>query len=130
MLSHSGILREIDFIIDGRGVTHHAYTIAFRDGERATVKVPTLINEPEDALTAAIARAEKAEAEVERLREALTPSGDTKAAYIGEFSYREEIFDGETETYLTVCRVVPWTTIKEIMGAISARAAINGDSNG
>jgi len=51
MLSHSGILREIDFIIDGRGVTHHAYTIVFRDGERATVKVPTLINEQEAALS-------------------------------------------------------------------------------
>ena len=58
MLSHSGILREIDFIIDGRGVTHHAYTIVFRDGERATVKVPTLINEQEAALSVSAQGAE------------------------------------------------------------------------
>lgn len=60
--------------------------------------------------------------EIERLREALTPSADTKAAYMGEFSFREEMFDAETEAYLDVRRVVPWITIKEIMKAIADRA--------
>lgn len=68
-------------------------------------------------------RAESAEraladsrAEVERLREALTPSGETKAAYIGEFSF-EIGDDGEAAT-------VPWSAVKDIMRAILARAAL------
>lgn len=64
------------------------------------------------------------QAEIARLREALTPSGHTKAAYIGEFSFAVEIshprLGGEQR------RVdVPWTTIKEIMAAIRERAALN-----
>ncbi len=55
-------------------------------------------------------RAERAEAEVERLREALTPSASTKGAYHGEFHLADTI--------------VPWTTIKDIMAAISNRAAL------
>lgn len=58
---------------------------------------------------------------IERMQEALTPSASTKADYIGEFSFdvddRDE--DGE-ECSRNV--VVPWTTVKEIMGAIRARA--------
>ena len=58
---------------------------------------------------------------VERLQEALTPTADTKSAYIGEFSFdiddRDE--DGE-ECSRNV--VVPWTTVKEIMAAIRSRA--------
>ncbi|OOO23410.1 hypothetical protein [Agrobacterium pusense] len=58
---------------------------------------------------------------VERLQEALTPSGATKAAYIGEFSFgiddRDEDGDECTRTV-----VVPWTTVKEIMSAIRERA--------
>jgi outer membrane protein TolC len=60
---------------------------------------------------AALARAEQAEAEVKRLRAALTPSGDTKAAYMGE------IKDPETK------RHVSWTAIKMIMAMIAARSA-------
>jgi len=41
---------------------------------------------------------------------------------MGEFSFREEMFDAETEAYLDVRRVVPWITIKEIMKAIADRA--------
>lgn len=70
----------------------------------------------------AAARIEALEAENKRLRGALTPSGETKAAYIGEFkfdrSYTDENGD-ETSDEITV----PWTTIKEIMAAISRRAA-------
>jgi hypothetical protein len=52
---------------------------------------------------------------IEELEAALTPSGTTKAAYIGEFKFkispRREV-------------MVPWTTIKEIMAAIMANAAL------
>jgi len=58
---------------------------------------------------------------VDRLQEALTPSGQTKAAYIGEFSFpiddRDEAGDECTRNV-----IVPWTTVKEIMVAIRARA--------
>lgn len=54
--------------------------------------------------------------------EALTPSGETKAAYIGEFTFPFTAAlppDGEEET---IKMTVPWTTVKEIMAAIKARA--------
>lgn len=59
--------------------------------------------------------------EIERLRrcryaleEALTPSAETKAAYIGEFSFPVEGYSDPV--------AVPWTTTKEIMADIKARA--------
>jgi hypothetical protein len=63
--------------------------------------------------------------EIERLKAALTPSAETKAAYWGEFSFSlcvgeedgEEMFERIT---------VPWTTVKEIMAAILARAELEG----
>lgn len=62
------------------------------------------------------------------MREALTPSGDTKAAYRGEFKIdvpeMVENDDGEMEEHWRSIPV-PWTTIKEIMAAIVARAALN-----
>ncbi len=58
---------------------------------------------------------------VERLQEALTPSAATKAAYIGEFSFGVDDRDEEGEE-CTRNVMVPWTTVKEIMGAIRARA--------
>jgi hypothetical protein len=51
------------------------------------------------------------------MREALTPSGDTKAAYSGEFKFKSP---GGRMQY-----TIPWETIKEIMAAISARAALS-----
>lgn len=63
--------------------------------------------------------------ELERLEEALTPSGDTKAEYIGEFDFtvttmelddKDELY--EAQRYVTV----PWSTISEIMRCIRARA--------
>jgi hypothetical protein len=57
--------------------------------------------------------------------EALTPSGETKAAYIGEFSFTvmqvQEDEDGEA-VEVPVKVYVPWTTIKEIMAVILKRA--------
>ena len=62
-------------------------------------------------------------AENERLREALTPSGDTKAVYMGEFTFGvTEVDEDGDEVSRKV--YVPWTTIKDIMAAILARAAL------
>ncbi len=68
-------------------------------------------------------------AELERLREALTPSADTKEAYIGEFRFNFPIRDhnGDDRVYTPN---VPWTTIKEIMAAIRARAALKEKTDG
>jgi hypothetical protein len=61
-------------------------------------------------------------AENARLREALTPSAETKAAYIGEFhmvtDYVNEFGDSVFTKY-----TVPWTVIKEIMAAILKRGS-------
>ena len=53
--------------------------------------------------------------------ESLTPSAETKGYFIGEFSFDEEVFNGE-DKYVTQRCTVPWTTIKEIMKAIKIRA--------
>ena len=58
-----------------------------------------------------------------RYEEALTPSGDTKSAFHGEFSWMEEMTDLDGEIY-THKVFVPWTTVREIMAAIKARAAL------
>lgn len=60
-------------------------------------------------------------AEVEKLREALTPSADTKAAYISEVEC-----DCPTENWR---HFVPWASVKAIMAMIRARAAL-GDTGG
>lgn len=62
------------------------------------------------------------ESEIAALRSALKPSTKTKAAYIGEFSFPKTYTD-EYGDEVTVNVSVPWTTIKEIMKAISAFAA-------
>ena len=55
---------------------------------------------------------------------ALTPTGQTKAAYSGEFSFSITEFDeGGDEVSRDV--MVPWVTIKEIMAAISDRAGLS-----
>ena len=75
-----------------------------------------------DIVRELVARCRTAEAELEqakrerdRLREALTPSETTKAAYIGGFTYT----DGEGGIY-----TVPWTAVKNIMAAILKQAAL------
>ena len=68
---------------------------------------------------------------VQSMRVALEPSGDTKAAYIGEFFEEIETYnpaheDDSDEPETIIQRVpVSWTTIKQIMAAISARAALS-----
>jgi hypothetical protein len=81
----------------------------------------------ERCLREAAAAIERLVAENRALHEAMTPSVDTKAAYIGEFSFNVEVWDpdggeaGEGEAVLE-SKTVPWTTVKEIMAAISAHA--------
>ena len=63
---------------------------------------------------ASAARIKELEARVEAFEWALTPSGDTKAAYLGEFKQdvgRKKI-------------VIEWTTVKEIMNKIRSRALL------
>ena len=62
-----------------------------------------------------------AQAENERLRAALTPSAETKAAYMGEFSVPLPDVDEDGNEVMRRANV-PWVTIKEIMAAISRRA--------
>jgi hypothetical protein len=74
-------------------------------------------------LMKAVAEIDRLEAELQRFRGALTPTAETKAAYIGEFSFTTEEADilcEHGETY-PVKRTVPWDTIKDIMKAIRTR---------
>jgi len=74
-----------------------------------------------DLYNCAIVDLVDARAEIERLREAMTPSGETKAAYISEFKFTIDDIDGDGfECKRSV--TVPWTTTKEIMKAIAERA--------
>jgi len=63
-----------------------------------------------------------------RLIEALTPSAETKAAYIGEFSFSIPDSDEDGEEAMRSI-TVPWTTVKQIMAAIRKRAAILADES-
>ena len=65
-------------------------------------------------------RIKQLEAEVARLRGALTPSAETKRAYIGEF-----VFDGPEGMVQ-----VPWATIKEVMETILNFAALSPERTG
>lgn len=58
------------------------------------------------------------------LEEALEPSGSTKAAYMGEFSFTLARVDEFGDEYSEKV-YVPWTTIKEIMAAIKDRATLS-----
>ncbi|MHA7852237.1 hypothetical protein [Roseovarius sp.] len=78
---------------------------------RELTRLRALVNE-RDALRA------KLEAAVG----AMTPSGDTKAAYMGKFSFPITLYHpklGEETRRVSV----PWTCIKEIMAMIHARAS-------
>lgn len=83
--------------------------------------------------TTAEASLAAARQQIDALREALEPSAGTKAAYIGEFTIaverhvdEDDEVDDETEGHADPYEhiTVPWTTIKQIMAAIRARAAI------
>jgi hypothetical protein len=59
-------------------------------------------------------RALEAEERVRKLLAALTPTGETKSSYIGEFAFAKEVVDLNGDPYLINC-VVPWDIIKDIM---------------
>lgn len=67
--------------------------------------------------------------EIERLRAALKPSADTKAAYMGEFHVPLSDIDEDGNEVMRRINV-PWTTIKEIMAAIRDFAASDKRDNG
>jgi hypothetical protein len=69
-----------------------------------------LVNDLSAAVATLRTQLAVAEAERDALRAALTPSGETKADYMGE------VLDPDTR------RRVSWTAIKMIMAMISARA--------
>lgn len=67
--------------------------------------------------------------EAERLREALTPSAETKTAYMGEFAIPVPMLDDDGGEVIATFNV-PWVTIKQIMAAIRARAALRSSREG
>ena len=67
-------------------------------------------------------------AERYRLLEALTPSADTKAAYMGEFRMTIPDVGDDGEEYTRTVNI-PWTVIKEVMQAIRNRAALQEVNN-
>ena len=72
-------------------------------------------------LTDSAAEIEALTAERDALREALTPSAETKAAYMGEVDC-----DCPTQSWK---HHVPWTSIKVIMKMIASRAALKGQTD-
>ena len=59
--------------------------------------------------------------QLENAREALEPSAATKYCYSGEFKQNITLRDEDGEEY-SYPVTIEWTTIKEIMAAINARA--------
>ena len=100
------------------GVTHAGYYV---ECDKCGCCGPDKPTEAE-AITAWGTRAALTSTNVEGLVEALTPSGDTKAAYHGEFTF--QIHDGVSDAGIDQYRkvYVPWDTVKEIMTAIRKRA--------
>lgn len=99
---------------------------ARRAAERVADKLlPAKFKEEMSQIVSNIIAAEFAPLQ-ERIIEALTPSAETKAAYIGEFQFDEESDDGRG----TATRTVPWTTVKAIMSAIRERAGLAAKENG
>ena len=74
-------------------------------------------------ITTRDARIAELETENARLREALTPSLNTKAAFMGEFAIDvvEQVNGHEKLRKVQI----PWTSIKEVMAAITSRAALS-----
>lgn len=69
-----------------------------------------------------LARKRELEAKNARLREALTPSAETKAAYISEFAVEFLTHHPVSGCTQLQKKYIPWTTIKEIMAAILKHA--------
>lgn len=61
------------------------------------------------------------EREVAAYKTALTPSSETKAAYIGEVEFKQDYTDEDGEEQTEVI-LVPWTSMKEFMAIIRGYA--------
>ena len=59
--------------------------------------------------------------QLERTHAALTPSTETKSAYMGEFQFRFPAYDANGVERMFMLNI-PWTAIKDIMSAIVAQA--------
>lgn len=81
----------------------------------------TMINDAD--LTTLLSALATSEARREALEEALTPSADTKAAFIGEFKMQVRVEVDEDGCDVWAAIPIEWTTTKEIMAAIKAYAA-------
>ena len=71
---------------------------------------------------------ETAERQLAEAMAALTPSAETKAAYMGEFYFSFTIMEMNKDDEPYECQravTVPWDTIKEIMAAILARTTLS-----
>jgi hypothetical protein len=110
----TGAKNYIEFNIYGKNGDRFAFHVQKVSGGKSPHELRV---EAESSLAAA-------EAREAGLIEALTPSGGTKGEYSGEFKFsvHDGYGDGVEDLYREV--TVPWTTIKEIMKAIRARAAL------
>ena len=127
---------EVEIILSAlsSATTHVASLTAQLEAERAAhvsdvhilqmaeAEAMALVLSHEAKIERETARADAAVAEAKALREALDPNL-TKCAYIGEFHFRVDVEmpDG-SQSFINPA--VPWTTIKEIMAAILARATL------
>ena len=59
--------------------------------------------------------------QLEKTHSALTPSPDTKGAYMGEFQFNFPAYDADGRERMFTPNI-PWTAIKEIMAAIADHA--------
>ena len=59
--------------------------------------------------------------QISAYRAALTPSSETKAAYIGEVEFKQDYTDEDGEEHVESI-LVPWTSMKEFMGLIRGYA--------
>lgn len=107
----------------------HHHELLSHVGTWATTRYPEDAEEyvPASQLSDARQRAEAAEARLKELKKALTPSTETKAAYICEFSVPLPDKDEDGNEVMRHINV-PWITIKEIMSAIRNLAEIKGAS--
>lgn len=109
----------------GSGIFHLRFRDSIALGDFSTLDAAKAAAQAdyEARIMAAIEPAPDLASENERLRAALTPSGNTKAAYIGEFSFTIEDRDEDGEEWPREI-TVPWATVKVIMKAIREYAAL------
>lgn len=131
---HDRAMSRLERVLHGRNVDFIDPDLKAAEARAASAEanVELLVKRVQSAdayIIEQLTRAASAEAERDALAAklavmdaALTPSAATKAAYIGEFHFDWTVWDPTGEEQITHRVPVPWTTIKEIMAAISRRA--------